>query len=150
MADLAVSKKWDLRGKSTESYVITNALQIYAGGAVGIDDGTGLLVNWSDVATKNWLGIAQQEVLGNTSASPPAEVSVDCEGQILQRVAVTGASAQGDVGDLVYLTSSNFADLTKTATTNVNAIGSIVRWYSSTTCDVRLFTPDEYRALIGA
>jgi len=65
---------------------------------------------------------------------------------ILQRVAVTGVSAITHMHAKVYSATDNPEDgFTLTPSVNVGAIGEIVAWYTSTTCDVRLLTPSEYR-----
>jgi len=127
----------------TAAYKITNALQLYGHSLLGLDDSTGYVVKWADTAGIHWLGVSREKQLGDTSADVN-EVSVDTGGKILRRVAVTGASAITDVGNPVYGTSDNHADLTLTPTVNVGAIGTVKRWWTSTTCDVQTYTPTEY------
>lgn len=133
------------RPSGRNAYKVTNAVQVYAGALVGLNQTTGYLVLWSDTATLVFKGIAERNVLGNTSASPVPECEVNESGCILVNVSVTGVSAITHVGDAVYATDDT--TLTLTAATNVKAIGRIVRWHSTTYCDVQLLTPDEYEGL---
>lgn len=144
MANLAADLNYVESPRGSWSYKVTNALQVFKGSLLGIATSTGYVVKWADTAGHVFKGIAMGGATGNTSATPPVEVVIDERGVILRRVAVTGASAITDVLDKVYCTTDNPADLTKTATSNVGAIGHIVRWYSSTTCDVQLYTPQEF------
>lgn len=150
MANLTAATAFDTINRGYEdqqSHQATNAVQFYAGGLVFLDRATGRVVKPADTATFEFLGMVKRDVLGDTSASPIKEVEVNTSGLIIQRVTVTGASAITDVGDRAYIaTTDNPSDMTKTATTNTGPIGVITRWYSGTTCDVKLMTPMEYLA----
>lgn len=125
----------------------TNAVTFYGGGLVGEDNSTGRMVKWSDTVNLKFLGVLNKGVVGDTAATPPKEGEINVSGVTLEQVSVTGVTVIADVGDFVYATDDD--TLTKTATVNVNAIGRIVKFWSGTTVDVKLFTPDEYRALAG-
>lgn len=144
---LATDTPRETASRQVEAVILTNAVVCYAGSFMGVDMSTGRAVLWADTANYVWKGLAERGATGNTSASPPVEVEMDVSGQVLKRIAVTGVSAQSHVGDLVYGTDDG--TLTLTATSNVGPIGEIVRWHTSTTSDVRLFTPQEYRAWLG-
>lgn len=146
MSNLTKDTIFPARGRTGLSIQAKNAVQFYAGSLVAIDlNASGRAARWADTASFKFLGVALQQVLGNTSASPVPEVVVDASGPILENVPVTGVTAVTDQGAKVYCTSDNpGADLTLTPTTNVKAIGVIVRWRTSTRCDVKLFTPEEY------
>lgn len=62
-------------------------------------------------------------------------------GKIIQRWAVTGASAAADSGKLVYATDGQ--TLTLTAPATGLPFGHIVRWISSTLCDVYFYSYNE-------
>jgi hypothetical protein len=128
------------------TYVVTNALQLYAGMLVGtLAAGTLDLWPGGDVATSKFVGVVEFDVLGNTGASPQVRARVDVSGRTLLGVPVAGASTIANVNDLVYSTTSNAsADLTVTPNTNVKAIGWIKSFNSATSFDVELFTPSEY------
>lgn len=132
------------RGRSIGSYQLTNAVTCFAGSLMGLSRTTGYAVLWSDSATLTFLGPAMKGAVGNTSASPPVEVNANESGEVLMKVPVTGVAAITNVGDRVYATDDN--TLTLTPTVNTGAIGTVARWYVSTTCDVRLLTPSEYEA----
>ena len=151
MANLTQATLFDTisRGfQDSVSIIATNAIQFYAGGLVFVDNATGRVVKPADTATFRFLGIVKKDVLGNTAATPPTEVEVNCSGETMQRVTVATVASQADVGDLVYIgTTDNPNDMTRTATANTKACGVITRWYSGTTCDVKLFTKMEHDAL---
>lgn len=76
-------------------------------------------------------------VVGSTSASPVVEATVEAGPLILEQYTVTGVSAQTDVmRTAVYASTDN--DLTTTAG-YPNAVGRVLYWYSSTTCDVLIY-----------
>ena len=149
MANLTVDRMYltKPRGTITEtnSYIVTNALQLFAGGFTGISTSTGLAIKWADTANFQFLGIALAGATGNTSATPKVEVIVDESGLTLQQVSVTGVTDQTSVGTKVYATDDNV--LTTTATVNVGTIGIITRYYTGSTVDVRLFSAEEIRTL---
>jgi hypothetical protein len=74
------------------------------------------------------------------------ECTVDVGGVTLQYKTVTGVTAQTNVGDSVFATDDNV--LTLTDCTNMYPIGRIVRWYTGTYCDVRLYSMMEYAAIL--
>jgi len=122
---------------------LTNALQVFKGSALGLNPSTGLLVKWADTAGLRWMGFAQKGATGNTSATPPVEAEL-VEGATIKRLTVTGVTAITDMDAKVYLSTDNPDDVTLTPTTNVKAVGQIVRYHGGTTCDVRFYTPAEY------
>lgn len=131
-----------------QPYVLTNAVVVYRGSLIGLVRSTGRATKWSDTAGLDFLGFADKGATGDTSASPPVDVLVDDSGKVLENVAVTGASAITDNGDWVY--AADDGSFTLTPTTNVKAIGVILKWHTSTTCTIRLFTPEEYAAQLLA
>jgi len=145
MAALAQDTARASRNRGIEAYVKTDAVTYFVGAFVGLDTTTGKVVLWTDVANRAFLGVVMQHYplsdYGITTTSPD-EVQVNTSGEILEYVSVATASAITDVGAAVYATSDN--DLTLAVASNTNAVGRVVRWYSSTFCDVRLFTPAEY------
>lgn len=154
LAANALSTKTKPRGRL--SVIVTNAATIYTGAGVALTT-AGRASPWADTAGMEWLGLsmggtarnssanAGGKVVGDTSASPPYEVDVDVSGRVLLGVPVSGASAQANIGDRVYSATDNLlTDLTLTPTTNVRAIGRIVRYISATSFDVQFFTPAEY------
>lgn len=142
MSNLTQDRVVKCRGRTTAAIQATTSTTFYGGGLMG--RASGRVVKWADTAGYAFLGYLNRGVVGNTSASPIPEAELDISGTILERVAVTGASAATDVGSLVYGTDDNV--LTLTPTVSVGAIGRVIRWHSSTLCDVMLFTPEEYAA----
>jgi hypothetical protein len=137
-------------------YRVKNAVRIYHGALVGIDPNSGYIQNWSSgsAALIKFLGLAmplENSVLGDTAASPIVECPVNESGQILEGVTVAGAvaplggGATGRPGVPVYATDEN--TFTVTATSNVGAVGRLVRCTSAGVGDVQLFSPMEYLAL---
>jgi hypothetical protein len=121
-----------------------NGVTLYAGALV-VSRADGYANISADAAGDKFEGIVLRKVTGDTSATPNPEAEIDASGPTLEAVSVTGAAAQSDVNSLVYLTSDD--TLTLSATTNLKAVGRVTRWYSGTTCDVKLFTPEEHAAL---
>jgi len=132
------------RGRSIGTYELTNGVTAFAGSLMGLLRSSGRAVLWSDVANLTFLGPAMKAAIGDTSASPPPDVNVNESGEIMMKVPVVGAASIANQGDRVYATDDD--TLTLTPTVNAGAIGTVVRWYVSTTCDVRLLTPSEYEA----
>lgn len=132
------------------SYPLTDALQVYGGSLLALAS-TGYLVKWADTAGLKFIGPSYVRALGDTSATGVGglgvEASVDVRGGIYRRVTVTGASAITDHHNAkVYCSTDNIDDATLTPTVNVGAIGEVVRWHSGTTCDIKLYTPEQYAA----
>ena len=76
--------------------------------------------------------------LGDTSATPPPEASLNVLPEILKSVTVTGVASQGDLLKAVYATDNQTMTLTKPSSPGAPPIGFVSRWYTSTTCDVCL------------
>lgn len=128
---------------------LTNALTVYKGSLLAESPSTGYLVKWADTAGLKFQGVAKTGAVGDTSVSGArglgVEAQVDARGIVLQRVTVAGVSAITDVGKPVFCSTDNpEADLSLTPSVNVGAIGYVLTWYSSTTCDVILRTPADY------
>lgn len=142
MANLSANTTYRTTRRGTRSYIVANTVQIYAGALVCTNAG-GFLTNCADTAGNRFVGVALHDALGDTSATPNIEVQVDTSGLCIINTSVAGAAAQSDVNSLVYVGTSNPADLTLTATTNLKAVGYVTRWYSGTLCDVQLFAEEE-------
>lgn len=130
----------------TRSFVIKDAVQIYAGELVGLD-ANGYLDKVTDASGLKFVGIALLDALGSTSATPPTEVRVNTEGETLENVAIAGTFVQADVNSLIYCSTSNPADSTKSSATNIKAIGWASRFRAAGYGDITLFTPEEHLAL---
>lgn len=127
-----------------QPYVLTNAVTVYRGSLIGLVRSTGRATKWSDTAGLDFLGFADKGATGDTSASPPVDVLVDDSGKVLENVVVTGGSAITDNGDYVY--AADDGSFTLTPTVNVGPIAKVLKWHTSTTCTIRLLTPEEYKA----
>ena len=144
---MALSAAVELRKRvdTTQSFIITNAAVLYVGGYACLDT-SGTLAVCADTTGFEPVGFvvgfedatAEGTDTGDTGASIPPEAIVDIGGGIVSGLAVTGASAPGDVRDLVYATSDNV--FTTTATSNIPAVGQIVRFNSATSFDVLMFS----------
>jgi hypothetical protein len=83
-------------------------------------------------------GFSPWGVTGDASATPPTKATLQLNDFILYKATVTGVTAVTDQFKLVY--ASDDDTLTLTAQTNRPVpCGVIVRWYTSTTCDVLMF-----------
>lgn len=150
MAALTDNIIYETADRDSKSFVIASGVVVYDGALVGINQTTGKLILWSDnsSAVVDFYGIAQKGGTGNAGGT--VEASVHCGGPTLKRVTVGGIPTISDitcVSDLVYAT--NDATFTRNAAAE-GPIGVITRWYSSTTVDVTLFTPWEFRAYRGS
>ena len=132
------------RNRGEESYVATAGVTYYVGGLVGVNTATGKCVKFTDVATHKFLGlVCRPHPLTTYGISTIVdEVNVNTSGAILEHVSVATVAAITNVGTKVYATDDN--TLTLVACANTKAVGVITRWYLTTYCDVRLFTPAEY------
>lgn len=144
MSALSADKERKLKGARSYSFKIKDATQLYVGSYASLLSGylqpfagaAGELLVGRVLPTPNPLLTAQ--LLGNTSPpnpSPVPEAVVNLEDEILIQVSVTGVAAITDIGDIVYLNSTD-NDLTITRPTRGQPMGVVVRWWSSTTCDV--------------
>ena len=155
MAALTAGQRNALRDKNQLTIAIKNASVIFLGGYVALELATGRVVPFSDVAGLVELGRAVEfdsplqtnlQATGNSAGT--VKVVVDLEGGIIEDVPVSGAAAETDVGDQVSLPSDNIgADLQTGATANTKAIGEIVRFHTSTSFDVLLYTQETIRGL---
>lgn len=116
----------------------------HSGAAIELDMVGGVVAPLSTTTTGAcFAGFCTEAVTTVTGATE--RVAVDVSGKILNSVSVTGVTAQTDVTSLVYLTTDNIGDdltLTRAAADSI-AIGTVVHWITSTTCDVKTFTLDE-------
>ena len=124
------------------SYVVTNGTQLYAGALLGLLS-TGYVGFWDDATDTRFLGLCLEDALGDTSATPPAEVRVDESGVTLVDITVAGSPTQASVGDPVYSADGNISSITLTATGRNHIIGYLSRYTSATKQDVTLLTPTE-------
>jgi hypothetical protein len=133
-----------LEGFSSYDAQVATTIQEYSGGYCGIGGPThataatrGRTIPWA-AATAGLIpfGIGQKNKLGNTSAVPIPTQSVETGPGVLCNVSVTGVSALGDVGKLVYATDDNTFTLTRP--TYGVPIGIVISYRTSTYCDVLL------------
>lgn len=142
-----------------EQRIIGNASVIYLYGYVGVN-AAGYVVPLSDApgitplgqvvgfgsGSSNAGGAIPDSVTGNTSADVPPTAMVDVFGFNGDFIPVAGASTIADNGSKVYLTSDNWsADLKLTPTTHLPAVGTIVKFHTSSQFKVRFFDVDEMR-----
>lgn len=131
-------------GSSIMDMEITNAVQVYAGGFYMMSTATGYVVVPADTANYIWLGIAQRNVLGDTTATPVPKAQISTGPMVLRNYPVTGASSVANQGTYVYCTDNS--TLSTSATSNTKPVGQILKWITSTSCDVQLFAPEVSRA----
>ncbi len=149
----ATPRKIRVLHSSMQNYRVANGITIYLGGFTGLANVSfvpytakrGYAIPWENTANLEWLGLATgspfnlsvvNTVVGDTSAEPPPEVSVETGEFILLQHAVTGVSAQSDTGKPVYASNDN--DLTLSSN-NTARMGEVEYWHSSTSCNVRVY-----------
>lgn len=92
----------------------------------------GFITGFSDLDTANGTDT------GDTSATPPPEAFVDVDGGAVKLTALTGAAGTvADVGLKIYVTGVNTFTLTET--TNLPAVGEVVRSASTSDIDVYFY-----------
>lgn len=132
---------------AVRSYPIANGQQLYVGSRVALNS-SGYLVPFSGAAGQKLLGIvldtekqheSQTRLKGDTGLSPVPEATVYIGEFIQEKIAVTGVAAITDVGKVVFLNDDDNT-LTLTRPTRGSVYGIISRWYSSTTCDILVFS----------
>lgn len=139
-----------------DTYPVVNGDTVYPHTLVGLNPSSGMLTPWADTAGLLFKGLAldgqttSKEVEGDGTAALANQMRVDESGVVIRDVNVTGSSALTDHGSKVYCSTDNPADFTLSATSNAKAVGEVIRWKTSTTCDVRLYTPWEYRLQVLA
>jgi hypothetical protein len=149
MSALATDTVRLLAGSKTCSFKIKNAVQVYVGSFCSIDS-TGYLIPFAGAAQEKLVGRALATpdpnlvtaLLGNTSAVQVVEATVCMDEEVLEQVAVTGVAAITDLKKVVFLNSTD-NDLTLTRPARGVPFGTVVRWWSSTTCDVLRFSASE-------
>lgn len=143
----AAQRRWASIHSWTQNYRVLNSGTIYVGSFVGMLNGTstaqrGYAKAYADQNNIKYLGMmigspfditTSLTVVGNTSATRPPQVTVECGPGILQSYTVTGSSAFTDVGRQVYLRNDNDVNITQVLAPR---IGRVEYWYTSTTCDV--------------
>jgi len=147
MTDLAAKKVWKTRPRSgRDSFPIANGVTAYEGMLVGIEGG--YANHWADGANDIFAGIclrgddrAKDGVLtGNTSDTPPPELTVDTSGVVLMHMVIAGTPTQAKVGDYVYSADSNPTSITLNSSGRTHPIGIMSRYRSATDVDVTLFS----------
>lgn len=128
------------------SYVVSNGVTLFGGSLVGIN-AAGFLDKWADTAGHRFVGILAQTVTGNTSALPPVEGTVCMKAGLTLLDVPVASLTQADVNSLVFCSTDNPADFSLAASTNVKAVGVVVRFRSAGRGDVMLVTPDAHIAL---
>ncbi len=136
-----------------QNWVVNNADVIFIGSFVGLPNPSsggltakrGFVVPFSVQQNLMWVGVcvrtnyesttdqAANKVTGVSAGTPPPEAWTEGGPVVLEQYAVTGLSAQSDMGKAVFATSDN--DLTLTQP-NVPSIGRVCYWYSASSADV--------------
>ena len=159
MADLAANQIHETRPRSGyATYPIANGVTLFPGALVSLE--AGYLNHYVDGATDVFVGVCLGDAIGispgaaltgNTSGTPVPEARVDESGVTLMHLDVAGTPTQAKVGDPVYATTSNVADLTLDASAGGDAdhpVGYLSRFYGTDDVDVTLFTPAEFLAAV--
>ena len=147
MADLAASTVHKTQPRAgRHSFPIANGVTVYEGQLVGIEGG--YANHWADGANDIFAGILLRgddpntdgTLLGDTTASPIPEATVDTSGVTLMHLSIGGTATQAKVGDYVYCGTSNVTDMTLNSSGRTHPIGIMTRYRSATDVDVTLFS----------
>lgn len=115
----------------TNELPVAAATTLYMGQVIGESSSTGTYR--ALVAGDNFAGFASQKADNSAGAASAISVRVRMHG-VVYKMPVTGVTSTANIGDDVY--ASDDGTFTITATGN-SWIGKIIRWESSTLCDVR-------------
>lgn len=119
----------------------SEALVIGGMGAIALSTGLLEFMDDSDDLVPVGVILGNSRGLNDSLTGDATEKAVTRGGIILESVTVTGASAITDRFKLVYMSDGQIFTLTKPA--SGQAVGYVVDWKSSTTCDVYIFSPAE-------
>ena len=135
------------RSSLQQSFRIADTITLAIGEYVAIASASGDLVAIADTAGHVPVGLitgfdppdeADGTTLGATGATIPPEAIVDIQETIIEDLSVTGVTAQANVGEEVFATGVD--TFTLTATTNIPAIGKIVRHHTGAIVDVLFYS----------
>ena len=132
------------KGLGNQRFIVKSGSTVYAGSFVALERASGHLIPLSSAGGQDFVGIAQEQVTGDGVI----DCLVTTEGFVLHKVSVTEISAQTDVRKLVYATSDNDLTITRPASAAL-PIGRVLYWYSSTDCDVQVFSMAEASLFTG-
>lgn len=123
--------------------IIKNAEPLQLNALVAIDITTGKMEFADDAKDLVPCGILQigDGVAAHLTGSSTYNYTATARGAMIQRWPVTGASGVGDAGKFVYATDGQ--TLTMTAPTTGLPFGIILKWISSTSCDVYVYSYKE-------
>jgi hypothetical protein len=148
--------KWRPRGgiADRQAFIVKSSAVIYQGALVVLEEDIGTGHGYvkpllSSSGVNDWfLGVAINSGLYAESVTGDGtlECTVDVGGVTLQYKSVAGVTAITNTGDPVFASDDN--TLTLTDPTTMYPIGRIVRWYTSTYCDIRLYSASEYAAML--
>lgn len=136
-----------------QNWVVANTDVIFIGSFMGLPNPTtggltsrrGYATTFQNQQQLMWLGVCVRtnyesssdrdanKVTGVSAGSPPPEAWAESGPIVLEQYAVTGLSAQGDVGKPVYAVNDNDLQLTQA---QAPSIGRVCYWYSTTSADV--------------
>ena len=143
----------EIRGKRTTTIAIQDTVTVFIGSYVALNPVSGRVDRNSDTATYVNYGIVvefdsplQDDGSATGDVAGTVKAIVDLEGGIVRQVAVAGAAAETDVGDQVSLATDNVeTDLKTAANVNTVRVGEIVRFHTSSSFDVLLYTQETMR-----
>jgi len=154
MANLTGPRRDEMRPKPTLTISIKSAVALFIGGYASLDPVVGRADKNADTAGYLNLGRViefdsplQSGGTATGNAGGTVRAIIDLEGGIVRGVPVTGAAAETDVGDFVFLATDNLADLKLAVNVNTKAVGMIVKFNTATSFDVLLFNTETMRAL---
>jgi hypothetical protein len=152
----ASTTKWRPRGgiADRQSFIVKSGAVLYHGAMCVLEEDIGTGHGYvkpllSSSGVNDWFlgvyhgsGLYAEYVTGDGTL----EATIDVGGVTLQYKSVTGVTAVTNTGDPVFASDDN--TLTLTDVSNMYPVGRIVRWYTSTYCDVRFYSAMEYAAIL--
>ena len=129
-ADTARNLLGDEQARNIVQLPVKASTTLYQGAFC--ESASGLIRGCTASSGNAFAGIALRKADNGSGADSAINVTLVRRG-LLRNIAVTGASAITDVGSTVYASADD--TLTLTSTNNIS-MGKVVRWISSTLCDV--------------
>jgi len=152
MVDRTTDKFYTTRPRAgRDSFRIADGVTVAAGTLV--QSQVGYANHWDDSA-EPFLGLViggddragAGVIIGEVTDSPMPDVHVDTSGAILTGLTVNGTPTRAKVGDYVYCVDSDPDNITLNSSGRTSVIGWMVRYVSTTSQEVQLFTPAEWMA----
>lgn len=147
MAALTANQNVETAPRGRNVYDLASAQQVWAGGLCG-KNVAGFLIPWDNVAATQFVGLVLEDALEGAATQDVAPVHD--EGFLIKNIPIASA-VQGSVGLEVHCTTDNpLEDCVLAGAAVSRGIGRIIRFRSSSDCDIEVYSAAEWSARSGA